>query len=117
MKLELHAKPEEVMRAVETFEAFARSHNIGEPELLGLSLALEEFGSNIVNHALQRNPQQKFHVGFERSPDAVVIELRDGGPAFDPTMVATRKVQAADDDVPGGWGIQLARGHTDAISY
>ena len=44
-------------------------------------------------------------------------ELRDGGPEFDPTAAAPRKLQAEDDDLPGGWGIQLVRRNTDEIHY
>jgi serine/threonine-protein kinase RsbW len=117
MKLELHATPEEVMRAVETLETFARQQGVPEKTLFGLTLALEECGANIVNHALQRDGGKTFHVNLEHTGDQFVIELRDGGPAFDPTAAAARKPQAEDDDLPGGWGIQLVRRYTDEIRY
>lgn len=117
MILELHATPEEVMRAVETLQDFALVQGVPEKTIFGLALALEECGSNIVNHALKRNPQKKFQVIIERSLDSFVIELRDGGPEFDPTAAAPRKLQAEDDDLPGGWGIQLVRRNMDEICY
>jgi len=117
MTLELHATPEEVMRAVEALQEFGRQRGMGERELFGLALALEECGSNIVNHAFQRDGQKSFRVTFEQAGDTFVIELHDRGPAFDPTVVAERKPQADDDDLPGGWGIQLARRHVDEIRY
>ena len=55
MTLELHATPQEVMRAVEAFEGFAREQSVPEPIICKLQLALEECASNIVNHALQRD--------------------------------------------------------------
>jgi anti-sigma regulatory factor (Ser/Thr protein kinase) len=55
MKLNLHATPEEVMRAVEALEEFARAQGVPEKIIFGLALALEECGSNIVNHALKRD--------------------------------------------------------------
>ena len=54
---------------------------------------------------------------MERADDNFLIELRDGGPEFDPTVVTPRKPQADDDDPPGGWGIQLVRRHMDEIRY
>lgn len=117
MTLELHATPEEVMRGVETLQDFARAQGLPEKTIFGLALALEECGSNIVNHALQRDAQKQFQVVIEHTNHAFVIELRDGGPEFDPTAATHRKPQAEDDDLPGGWGIQLVRRYTDEIHY
>jgi len=70
-----------------------------------------------VNHALQRDATKTFRVAFQREGDSFVIELRDHGPAFDPTAAAPRKPRADDDDLPGGWGIELVRRYTDEIRY
>jgi anti-sigma regulatory factor (Ser/Thr protein kinase) len=115
--LDLQATPQEVMRAVESLEKFARATGVPEPAIHGLMLSLEECGSNIVNHALERDARQKFQVTIERAGDAFVIELRDRGPEFDPTAAQERKTQAGDDDLPGGWGIQLVRQNMDEVRY
>ncbi len=118
MTLELHASPEEVMRAVETLQQFAPAQGVPENITSGLALALEECGSNIVNHALQRDASQTFQVGLERTGESFVIELRDRGPMFDPTQAPVRKPAAEDDHrPPGGWGIQLVRRYVDEICY
>ena len=117
MTLELHATPREVMRAVETMQEFAQAQGVPEKTIFGLALALEECGSNIVNHALRRDARMKFQVAIEHTDDSFVIELRDGGLEFDPTAVAERKPEADDDGLPGGWGIQLVRRHMDEIRY
>ena len=116
MNLELNATPQEVMRAVETLQEFARERGIGDKIAFGLALALEESGSNIVNHALQRDAQKKFQVAFDYSGGDFVIELRDRGPAFDPTKARHRDHQE-DDDLPGGWGIELVRRQVDQVMY
>jgi anti-sigma regulatory factor (Ser/Thr protein kinase) len=115
--MELHATPEEVMRAVEALQEFARKQGVPDKMIFGLALALEECGSNIVNHALLRDAQKTFSVSAEKSGDEFVIELRDSGPVFDPTAAAPRKPRTDDDDLPGGWGVELARRHVDAMSY
>lgn len=117
MTLELNATPEEVMRAVQTLEEFARGQGVPDQFIFGLSLALEECGSNIVNHALQRDARRKFQVVLGHSHGTFTIELRDPGPPFDPTKARIGKLRAQDDDLPGGWGIELVRRYTDEIHY
>jgi anti-sigma regulatory factor (Ser/Thr protein kinase) len=118
MTLELHATPEEVMRAVEALQDFGREKAVPEKALFGLALALEECGSNIVNHALRRDPQQKFQVVIQHTRGAMSIELRDRGPEFDPTQARVEEPPTGDNDrPPGGWGIQLVRRYMDEIRY
>lgn len=118
MTLELHATPEEVMRAVETLQAFGEERRVPSKTLFGLTLALEECGSNIVNHALQRDANRTFHVDLQHTGREMIIELRDAGPEFDPTQAPEREPAPEDaDQPPGGWGIQLVRRYTDEMSY
>ena len=116
MRMELQATPQEVMRAVEALKDFCRGRKIPKNAAFGLALALEESGSNIVNHALQRDPRQKFQLAVEHAGDSVIIELRDRGPAFDPTR-APAAIGADDDRAPGGWGVALVRRYMDEIHY
>jgi serine/threonine-protein kinase RsbW len=118
MTLDLQATPEEVMRAVEALQEFGRQQQVPEKDLFGLALALEECGSNIVNHALRRDGRQHFQVTIEHTGGGLSVELRDPGPAFDPTQVQVTEPADGDDDrLPGGWGIQLVRRYTDEIHY
>lgn len=117
MTLQLQATPEEVMRAVEAMQGYAVARGAPEKIIFGLALALEECASNIVNHALLRDPHRQFRVDIEHTGDSFVIELRDGGLEFNPTVAAARKSQAEDDDLPGGWGIELVHRHVDEIRY
>ena len=118
MTLELHATPEEVMRAVDALQEFGQARQVPEKQLFGLTVALEECASNIVNHALQRDARQTFRVTLEHTGSAMVIELRDRGPEFDPTQAPVPETEAGGDDrPPGGWGIQLVRRYTDEMRY
>ncbi len=118
MKLELHATPEEVMRAVEALQQFGQARQVPERALFGLALAVEECASNIVNHAYQRDARQTFRIAFEHTGSAMVIELRDHGPQFDPTQAPVAEKEAGGDDrPPGGWGIHLVRHYTDEMRH
>jgi sigma-B regulation protein RsbU (phosphoserine phosphatase) len=116
--LELQAIPEEVMRCVDQLRAFGREHGIDEKALFGLALALEECGANIVHHACGNQAHEKFRVSFQCADGLLVIELRDCGPAFDPTSAAARDLDdAGGDRPPGGWGIHLVRHYMDEVHY
>jgi len=117
MTLKLHATAGEVMRAVGTLQQFAQALGAPEASIFGLALALEECGSNIVNHALQRDARQTFQVCIEHTGGSLVIELRDCGPAFDPTLAPARSPNVDPEAAPGGWGIQIVRRYTDEIHY
>jgi anti-sigma regulatory factor (Ser/Thr protein kinase) len=117
MTLELQGTPEEVMRAVEALEVYGEEKEIPAKILFGLTLALEECGSNVVNHALHRDPSSTFRVSFIHTGGEMVIELRDTGVEFDPTLAPPGDGIADDDEPPGGWGIFLVRKYTDEMIY
>ena len=118
MTLELQATPEEVMRAVQALREFGRGNQVPDQALFGLALALEECGSNIVNHSLKRDPKKRFQVIMEHTETGLTLELRDRGPEFDPTKVIVVETREGDDGrPPGGWGILLVRRYIDEIRY
>jgi len=118
LQLRLRPTADEVMHSVAQLRAFGREHRIDERSLNGLALALEECASNIVRYAGLDSSGEFIDVKLERNDEGVAIELRDAGPAFDPT--APRPAAVADGDpfrAEGGWGIELVRHFTDEISY
>ncbi len=115
MILELHAAPEEVMRAVEALREYGHERGVSERDLFPLALALEESASNIVNHAFQRDPQKKFQVSIEHNGAEMIVEIRDCGPQFDPTREIEKKTR--EEEPLGGWGLHIIRRHTDQIEY
>jgi len=118
MRLDLQATPHEVMRAVEALREFAARHGISDSAVFGLTVALEECGANVVNHALGGDAGRNFRVSFDYQDETLRIELRDDGPAFDPTAVPDRVPGEDDEDLPpGGWGVHLVRRYTDSICY
>ena len=117
LNLQLQATAEEVMRAVEAFRDFCQAHGVPERTAFGLSVALEECGSNIVNYALRGDARQTFALRVECTPEKISIELRDRGPEFDPTLAKEKPQGAPDDEPPGGWGIPLVRRYTDDFVY
>jgi len=56
-------------------------------------------------------------VTLEHTGEAISIELRDSGIAFDPTLAPPGDGVADDEEEPGGWGIFLVRKYTDNLIY
>jgi sigma-B regulation protein RsbU (phosphoserine phosphatase) len=118
MRMVLPTTPQDVMRAVAQLQVFGREHGVDERVLFGLAVALEECAANIVRHACEGEHSHRFEVSFERYDEGLALELRDRGPAFDPTTAETRETGTGEElDPSGGWGIHLVRHYTDEISY
>ncbi|MBM3851964.1 MAG: anti-sigma factor antagonist [Verrucomicrobia bacterium] len=106
------------MRAVEAVQDFGRARGMPAKDVFGLALALEECGTNIVNYAYQRDATQTFGVTIEEVNGGLAVELRDRGPAFDPTTAQEREPDTDNDDrPPGGWGLPLVRRFVDEVRY
>jgi sigma-B regulation protein RsbU (phosphoserine phosphatase) len=118
LRLNLHATPEEVMRAVAALEVFCEQQCVPGTLIHGLTLALEEIASNIVNHAFMKNADQTWTVSFQRIDDRLYIETRDRGIAFNPLTVPPPKLGPDLDELAyGGIGIYLTRRFVDDLAY
>jgi sigma-B regulation protein RsbU (phosphoserine phosphatase) len=118
VSLELYATSEEVMRAVEALRTFGREHGISEETLFGMTLAVEECGSNIVRHTWAGDATKRFRATFECLADRLTVVLRDYGPAFDPTAVPPQTIgEDAEEGRLGGWGLEFVRHYLDQLEY
>ena len=82
-------------------------------------LALQEMVTNVLRHGYQRDQSKPIEVVFELTEDALQIELRDRGPAFDPLAYEADDPEF-DEGLPseaGGYGIRIARMVMDQVEY
>jgi sigma-B regulation protein RsbU (phosphoserine phosphatase) len=112
---EFAATAQEVMHAVEELRSFGTAHGLSASDIFALSLALEECGSNIVQHALGNDPGQRFQVAFEHRTTSLCVRLCDTGLPLNPSVLEGMPVKDPDDS--GGWGLHLARSFLDDINY
>jgi serine/threonine-protein kinase RsbW len=118
ISLELPSTPEDVMRGVETVEAFCRERQIPQTAIHAVMLAVEEVASNIVNHAYQPDSGQTFQLTVMHEGDRLMVELRDHGPAFDPLQASAPDLETDPDERDiGGLGIHLVRHYMEQIQY
>ncbi len=84
-----------------------------------VKLVLEELGVNIVTHGHKNDPNHEFEIVLDSDAEALTIELRDDGRAFNPlTDSPEPDLESGLDDRPvGGLGIYLVRTMMDELSY
>ena len=82
-------------------------------------LALQEMVTNVLRHGYRHEQSRPIEVVFTVDGDALRIELRDQGPAFDP--LAYDASEGGDEaEMPtecGGYGIRIARMVMDRVEY
>jgi phosphoserine phosphatase RsbU/P len=115
---ELMATPQDVMRGVESLRAFATEHGLLEQDVFGLTVALEECSSNLMRHALQGDASRSFKLVLQHTGDRFIMELRDRGVFFDPTLVAQIELDPLGHHLhEGGMGLHLVRHYVDEMNY
>jgi len=118
MKIKLNAVPEEIMRAVEILSQYCQENQIPEKIIFSLKLALEECGSNIINHSLKKDKTKKISVILKINDNLITVELHDQGPEFDPTKINLNEGRKMTEErTVGGWGLELVRQNIDEMNY
>jgi len=79
--------------------------------------AVDELVTNVIEHGYGERPG-RVEVEVERAPSGLVVRIRDGAPAFDPSSVPTPRLDLPLAERPfGGMGVHLARTLTDAMRH
>ena len=103
----------------ETVERFATNHSLGGESPFRLNLVLDELVTNSVNYALVEVAKPELRIRLARTPEGVIAQFEDNGPAFDPFHEAAKPDtnQALDDRPIGGLGVFFVTQFTDDASY
>ncbi|MEM7205048.1 MAG: ATP-binding protein [Planctomycetota bacterium] len=81
-------------------------------------VALQEMITNILRHGYEHDEQHPVELCFDVDQAGIQVELRDQGPAFDPTEVTPTMLD--DTSMPiaeGGYGIMIAKMVMDELTY
>jgi len=98
------------------------------PALYKLRLATEELLSNVIRHAPARSSEAQatvhlsltFFRGTLQGKPALILQLEDNGPAFDPQLEKKREIdtsQPIQDRPIGGLGLFLVQQSVDHVDY
>jgi len=118
LRLDLQATPQEVMRGCEALGEFCRQSAVSEKAIQALTLAFEEAGSNVVQHAYAGDGTRRFSLSVQCNQAQVVLVIRDAGPPFNPLSAKPAEIDLHPDDREiGGLGVHLIRQMIDEVTY
>lgn len=82
-----------------------------------LILAVDEMVTNVIEHGYGGQPGS-IEIEISTRGDALIIQLRDQAPPFDPTIVPPPDLSIPfDERTPGGLGIYLTRKVMDDVQH
>lgn len=100
-------------------EQLGTESNLVREDVLQLMLATEEVISNTINYGYDDEKTHDIFVKAVLENQLMRVEIRDDATAFDPSKFPPpeRLTLPAQQRLPGGLGIHLARMLTDRITY
>jgi serine/threonine-protein kinase RsbW len=108
----------ETERLHKLVETFSEQHELSDPVVFAVNLALDEIVTNIIVHGYSDNQQHDIRVGIVLGEDAIEVTVRDEAPAFNPLLVPPVDLEAVAENRPiGGLGVHLVRSVMDSVDY
>ncbi len=120
--LAIAASAEEIRRACEWLTAALRQHDVPNPQVERLELALHEVLANVLAHGGSAARADPIRICIEVRENATTgeahVEVRDAGIPFDPTGAPEHTPAKTLAETPlGGLGLLLIRRCSDWMSY
>jgi serine/threonine-protein kinase RsbW len=115
--LRMDAQLENLSTIRDFVEDTATRLNVVSTALPNVVLAVDAMVTNIIEHGYQGQPGS-IEIDVTTQGDALIIQLRDQAPPFDPTTRPPPDLSIPfDDRPPGGLGIYLTRKVMDDIQH
>ena len=118
--LRIKAEHDELDRVVSVVEDLGREEDWPGDLLYRATLSIEEMALNIIDHGYaDETAGRGIDIVVDSGSDALVIEIKDDGPPFDPLSDApSPDLEASiEDRAVGGLGVHLVRAMMDELSY
>ena len=98
-------------------EERASVFNVGPDAMHDVLLAVTEMVTNIILHGYRQQPGT-IEIEVRPEGDALVVQLRDEAPLFDPTTLPAPDITLPLDSRPvGGLGVYMTKKLMDDVSY
>jgi serine/threonine-protein kinase RsbW len=109
---------EDMPRVVAMVERFGAANRIAADVLHDLNVVLDEALNNIITHGFPAGAQGEIVVRLSVQGPAAIVEVIDGGRAFDPLQApAPDLTLPLRERQPGGVGIHFIRTLMDDVAY
>jgi sigma-B regulation protein RsbU (phosphoserine phosphatase) len=110
---------DEIDRVNESFNEFAKEHDVPESTRRRMNLVFDELLNNIVSYAFEGEEEHQIEISISLSGECLKVTIADDGLPFDPFKESTPPhAELSIDERPiGGVGVHLVRNVMDASSY
>ena len=117
--IQLATRVEELASLERSLREFAEHHGIGEQDVLGVNLVLEELVSNVILHGGHDDDlEHEILIRLSIADGILRIEVEDDGRPFDPQDAPPPDLEAPLEQRPvGGLGLHLVRELVDELDY
>ena len=109
-------RPQELAPFLDNLQDVLADLGYGPRDRMAVRLALEEAVVNGMKHGNGGDPAKRVRVRCHIAPDAVVAEVEDEGPGFDPDLVPD-PTRPENRDAPGGRGLLLMRHFMTGVRF
>jgi len=107
-----------VTRVRELLDGLARAHRLRPDVVADMQVALDEILSNILHHGFAGGARHRIEVRLSVDPHALVAEVEDDCPPFDPLAVPSPDLGASlKDRRVGGLGVHFVRNLMNEVQY
>lgn len=114
VRLRLERRLESLNHLAAWVESYAQEQGLSPRAAFQLDLVLAEAVANIVEHG----GGEVIELACQRRNGDLHLELRDDGPAYDPTLrPPPQRPATLEQAVPGGLGVHLMRQYTRELLY
>ncbi len=114
MELHLSSSPVHLYRLRRVVEVVAQRAGLSAESELQLKAAVTEAAANAVAHGSPLGERNHIRVSFNLSPDALIVDVADQGPGFDPQAVERPDLDLLD---ASGLGLHLIRNSVDRVEF
>lgn len=115
------ARSDDLQPALAFVEAFCERQGIGAPDMLRLTLIVEELFTNTLLHGHRGDAESPVHIELGAGATHLLLAYEDHAPPFDPLQylasMPPREVEAVEAMVPGGQGLPLVAQMSERFDY
>lgn len=118
LKMSIPGRYASLTEACQTCAEIVRSAGLDEDTVFHIEMAVDEAGTNIIQHAYGGEGKGDIEISCRIEDDLVIVTLHDHGKQFNPDAVPPPKIgESVEEIVVGGLGLYLIRKLMDEVRF
>lgn len=114
MELHLSSSATHLYRLRQVMGVIAQRTGLSEEAEMHLRIAITEAAANAIAHGSPHGARNHVRVSFNLDPGALIVDVADQGPGFDPDSIPVPDVDGVDQR---GYGLMLIRRSVDRVEF